>query len=68
MQSFERLRNRLPVIDHQVIIDAQRRNLVCNIEVPPHNFLESALQKLPDKLLVFFHRHLAVLLTLVYSD
>ena len=27
MQSFERLRNRLPLIDHQVIIDAQRRNL-----------------------------------------
>ena len=27
MQSFERLRNRLPLIDHRVIIDAQRRNL-----------------------------------------
>ena len=27
MQSIERLRNRLPLIDHRVIIDAQRRNL-----------------------------------------
>ena len=27
MQSFEGLRNRLPLIDHRVVIDAQRRNL-----------------------------------------
>src|SRR5829696_3155250 len=27
MQSFERLRNRLPLIDHRAIIDAQRRTL-----------------------------------------
>ena len=27
MQSFERLRNRLPLIDHRVILEAQRRNL-----------------------------------------
>ncbi len=27
LQGFERLRNRLPLIDHQTVRDAQRRNL-----------------------------------------
>src|SRR3712207_5947248 len=27
LQGFERLRNRLPLVDHQVVLDTQRRNL-----------------------------------------
>ncbi|HWJ53318.1 MAG TPA: DUF222 domain-containing protein, partial [Propionibacteriaceae bacterium] len=37
LQGFERLRNRLPLIDHQTIRDAQRRNLpdtLCQSSLP----------------------------------
>jgi hypothetical protein len=37
VQGFERLRNRLPLIDHQTVQDAQRRNLpdgLCQSSLP----------------------------------
>ena len=39
LQGFERLRNRLPLVDHQAVRDAQRRNL-------PNVLCQSSLQRL----------------------
>jgi hypothetical protein len=41
----------------RMIMEVISEILMRNIEVPPHDFLESALMKPPDKRLVFLHGH-----------